>query len=91
MTDLWFEEASRTLVLVDCAGLTGAVIASHAALIKGLMRRTAEDVIEIDGRSALHGIRRTLHRLIAMSPGVSVAPSEAAERCTAAVAWIGPG
>jgi hypothetical protein len=38
--------------------LTGPVIAGHAALIKGLMRRSAEDVIEIDGRSALHGIRR---------------------------------
>jgi hypothetical protein len=43
---------------VDCAGLTGALVAGHAALIKGLMRRTAEDVFEIDGRSALHGIRR---------------------------------
>jgi hypothetical protein len=54
------------------------------------MRRTAEDVIEIDGRSALHGIRRAfpLHPRRVRSrcrPASASRLARAAERCTAAV------
>jgi hypothetical protein len=38
-------------------------------VIKGLMRRTAEDVIEIDGRSALHGLEGIRRALPLGTPG----------------------